>query len=350
MELEFLKTDSLIPYENNPRHNDSAVRFVANSIKEFGFQVPIVIEKNGVIIAGHTRLKAAKLLRMTEIPCIRAAALSDEQVKAFRIADNSVSEVSTWDESLLKLELEGIDFGFSDFGLKLPDIKLDPIDLTDEEEGYYGDERERTNRTYNLDIQSQCEFTKDFWQMPIIRNDGFVPEELIGFNYAKTSEKKNAGIHFYLDDYQFERVWNCPENYIELFQEYDCILSPDFSLYMDMPMPMKVWNVYRSRLIGAYYQSYGIPVIPTLSWAEKETFDFCFKGIPKGSIVSISTVGVKKDKDALQIWKNGVKEMIEVIDPSILLIYGGKLDFDFRDAEVVYFENDTLRRWKDESV
>jgi len=346
VELEFLKTDSLIPYENNPRHNDSAVRFVANSIKEFGFQVPIVIDKNGVIIAGHTRLKAAKLLRMTEIPCIRAAALSDEQVKAFRIADNSVSEVSTWDESLLKLELEGIDFGFSDFGLKLPDIKLDPIDLTDEEEGYYGDERERTNRTYNLDIQSRCDFTKDFWQMPIIRNDGIIPEELLGFNYAKTSEKKNVGVHFYLDDYQFERVWNNPEKYIELFQEYDGILSPDFSLYMDMPMPMKVWNVYRSRLIGAYYQSYGIPVIPTLSWAEKETFDFCFKGIPKGSIVSISTLGVKKDKDEMKTWLEGVKEMLKTVNPKTLLIYGGKLPFDYGDRETIYFNNNVTENWR----
>lgn len=346
MELEFLKTDSLIPYENNPRHNDEAVRFVANSIKEFGFQVPIVIDKNGVIIAGHTRLKAAKLLRMTEIPCIKAATLSDEQVKAFRIADNSVSEVSTWDESLLKLELEGVDLDFSDFGLKLPDIKLDPIDFTDEEEGYYGDERERTNRTYNLDIQSRCEFTKDFWQMPIIRNDGFVPEELIGFNYAKTSEKKNVGIHFYLDDYQFERVWNYPEKYVEMFQRYDCILSPDFSLYMDMPVPMKVWNVYRSRLIGAYYQSYGIPVIPTLSWAEKETFDFCFKGIPKGSIVSISTIGVKKDKDAMKTWLDGVKEMLKTVNPKILLIYGGKLPFDYGNREIIYFNNKVTENWR----
>lgn len=345
MELEFLKTDSLIPYENNPRHNDSAVRFVANSIKEFGFQVPIVIDKNGVIIAGHTRLKAAKLLRMSEVPCIRAANLSDEQVKAFRIADNSVSEVSTWDESLLKLELEEIYFDFSDFGLKLPDIKMDPIDLTDEEDGYYGDERERTNRTYNLDIQSRCEFTKDFWQMPIIRNNGFVPEELIGFNYAKTSEKKNVGIHFYLDDYQFERVWNYPEKYVELFQEYDCILSPDFSLYTDMPMPMKVWNVYRSRLIGAYYQSYGIPVIPTLSWAEKETFDFCFKGIPKGSIVSISTIGIKKDKDAMKTWLDGVKEMLKTVNPKTLLIYGGKLPFDYGDRETIYFNNNVTENW-----
>ena len=346
MELEFLKTDSLIPYETNPRVNDSAVRFVANSIKEFGFQVPIVIDKNGVIIAGHTRLKAAKLLRMSEVPCIRAAALSDEQVKAFRIADNSVSEVSTWDESLLKLELEGIDFDFSDFGLKMPEIKLDPIELTAEEEGYYGDERERTNRAYNLDIQSRCEFTKDFWQMPIIRNDGFVPEELVGFNYAKTSEKKNVGIHFYLDDYQFERVWNNPEKYVELFQEYDCILSPDFSLYMDMPMPMKVWNVYRSRLIGAYYQSYGIPVIPTLSWAEKETFDFCFKGIPKGSIVSISTLGVKKDKDAMKTWLEGVKEMLKIVNPKTLLIYGGKLPFDYGDRETIYFNNNVTENWR----
>ena len=133
---------------------------------------------------------------------------------------------------------------------------------------------------------------------------------------------------------------------IQLFQEYDGILSPDFSLYMDMPMPMKVWNVYRSRLIGAYYQSYGIPVIPTLSWAEKETFDFCFKGIPKGSIVSISTLGVKKDKDEMKTWLEGVKEMLKTVNPKTLLIYGGELPFDYGDRDTIYFNNNVTENWR----
>ena len=86
--------------------------------------------------------------------------------------------------------------------------------------------------------------------MPVIQNDNFIPDDIIGFNYAKSSKQHNVGIHFYLDDYQFERIWNKPEDYIEILKQYECIFSPDFSLYLDMPMPMKIWNIYRSRQIG----------------------------------------------------------------------------------------------------
>ena len=346
MELHSLKIDDLIPYEKNPRNNDQAVQYVANSIKEFGFQVPIVIDKNNVIVAGHTRLKAAKLLKMSEVPCVRAANLSDEQVKAFRIADNSVSEIATWNEDLLKIELEDISLSITDFGIEIPEIELEPIKTEISEEGYFGDERERTNRGYNLDLLSGCNFTNDYWQMPIIYNNDIVPDDLIGFNYAGTSKQKDLGIHFYLDDYQFERVWNCPERYVDMFKEYDCILSPDFSLYSDMPLAMKVWNVYRSRLLGAYYQSNGIPVIPTISWAEKETCDFCFRGVPRESSLSISTIGVKQNKDAMRIWLEGVKEMLKVLNPKTILIYGGKIPFDFGDRETIYFNNKVTENWK----
>ena len=218
------------------------------------------------------------------------------------------------------------------------------MEFEDDDDSYYGDERERTNRAYNLDLVEDV--TDDFWQMPIIECDDFIPSDLIGFNYAKSSEDKNCGIHFYVDDYQFERVWNYPEKYIEVLEQYECILSPDFSLYLDMPMPMKIWNIYRSRLIGQYFQKRGINVIPTISWAEKETFSFCFKGIPKGSIVSISTIGVKQDPNALQIWRDGVDEMIKQIEPKAILVYGGKLDYDFKDIEVIYFENKVTENWK----
>lgn len=110
--------DELIPYANNPRKNDAAVKYVAASMDEFGCKVPLVIDKNGVIVAGHTRYKAARSLGWTHVPCIVADDLSDEQVKAFRLADNKVSEVAEWDDDALDIELEdivGIDmeqFGF----------------------------------------------------------------------------------------------------------------------------------------------------------------------------------------------------------------------------------------------
>lgn len=105
------------PYGNNPRKNDSAVAPVANSIREFGFKVPIVIDKDGIIIAGHTRYRAAKELKLKTVPCIVADDLTEQQVKAFRLADNKVSEFAEWDQDALLEELQGIlEVDMSDFG------------------------------------------------------------------------------------------------------------------------------------------------------------------------------------------------------------------------------------------
>ena len=120
MDIINIALKDLKPYENNPRKNDDAVKYVAESIKEFGFKVPIVIDKNNVIVAGHTRYKAAKKLKMSEVPCIIADDLTDEQIKAFRLADNKVAEKAEWDSDLLNAELDDIIdldmelFGFED--------------------------------------------------------------------------------------------------------------------------------------------------------------------------------------------------------------------------------------------
>jgi ParB-like chromosome segregation protein Spo0J len=126
MEIINKKVDELIPYENNPRINDEAVKYVAESIKQFGWKVPVVIDGNNVIVTGHTRLKAAKELGMTEVPCIIADDLTDEQIKAFRLADNKVGEIAQWDMGKLELELEGIDIDMGDFGfIELADLDVD---------------------------------------------------------------------------------------------------------------------------------------------------------------------------------------------------------------------------------
>ena len=117
------------PYEKNPRKNDNAVEYVANSIKEFGFQQPIVIDKNGVIVAGHTRYKASKKLGLEKVPCIIADDLTDEQIKAYRLADNKVGESAKWDEGLLGTELSEI----LNINMELFDFDL-TIDEDEEEE------------------------------------------------------------------------------------------------------------------------------------------------------------------------------------------------------------------------
>lgn len=123
IQIIYKQLDEIKPYDRNPRQNDKAVDAVAKSIEANGFKVPMIVDRDGVIIAGHTRYKAAKQLGMSRVPCILADDLTPEQVKAFRIADNKTNELADWDDSLLKLELEDLqelDFdlsltGFSDY-------------------------------------------------------------------------------------------------------------------------------------------------------------------------------------------------------------------------------------------
>lgn len=136
MEIIYKNIDELIPYENNPRLNDEAVEYVKNSIKEFGFKVPIVIDKNNVIIAGHTRIKASKELGIKDIPCIIADDLTEEQVKAFRLVDNKVSEKSIWDYIKLDEELDSIldiDMSMFDFDINTDNVEIERIDLSNKE-------------------------------------------------------------------------------------------------------------------------------------------------------------------------------------------------------------------------
>ena len=137
-------------YEKNPRKNDEAVGPVAESIKEFGFKCPIILDKDNVIVAGHTRYKAAKRLKLKEVPCIVADDLTEEQIKAFRLADNKVGEIAEWDFDLLNMELESISFDMSSFGFNIlneeeKEIEEDEYDLEEklknieEPKSKYGD-------------------------------------------------------------------------------------------------------------------------------------------------------------------------------------------------------------------
>ena len=143
MQVVAKSIDDIKPYENNPRNNDDAVDAVANSIKEFGWQQPIVVDNDGVIVAGHTRYKAAKKLGLKHVPVVQAVhddgtSLTDEEIKAYRLADNKTNELAAWDDELLEDELVGIDdidmadFGFDDYDKEANDeADVDSLDLSD---------------------------------------------------------------------------------------------------------------------------------------------------------------------------------------------------------------------------
>lgn len=148
MDILNLGLEEIKPYEKNPRNNDNAVDAVAASIREFGFKVPIIIDKDNIIVAGHTRYKAAKKLGLKTVPCIKADDLTDEQVKAFRLADNKVAEQADWDFELLNEELETITMDMDQFGFDLPEdddeetqteiIEDDVPDVPEEPKSKYG--------------------------------------------------------------------------------------------------------------------------------------------------------------------------------------------------------------------
>ncbi|MFB5338306.1 DNA modification methylase [Enterococcus faecalis] len=136
MDIKVQKTEDLIPYEKNPRHNEDAITAVAKSIEKFGFKVPIVVDASNVIVNGHTRLKAAKYLGLKEVRTIIADDLTPEQIKAFRLADNKVGEIATWDEELLNAELDelaDLDFDMTEFGFDLPDIEGEEVEVIEDE-------------------------------------------------------------------------------------------------------------------------------------------------------------------------------------------------------------------------
>ncbi len=133
------KVKDLIPYENNPRNNESAIDYVANSIKQFGFKVPLVVDKDNVVVTGHTRLKAAEKLGLEEVPVIVADDLTDKQIQAFRIADNKTNDMAEWNDDLLGIELKDVmndidmtDFGFGDFELSMLMDDMEPDGYDDD--------------------------------------------------------------------------------------------------------------------------------------------------------------------------------------------------------------------------
>ena len=135
MKIIEMPISKIVPYANNPRDNDGAVDAVAASIREFGFKVPIIVDRDNVIVAGHTRIKAAEKLGLSAVPVIRADDLTEEQVRAFRLADNKTSELAEWDFRKLEQELDGLrQIDMEQFGFTSLEEQIEALDL-DEEDG-----------------------------------------------------------------------------------------------------------------------------------------------------------------------------------------------------------------------
>lgn len=327
----------MIPYESNAWDNSYGVPAIAESIKEYGFRGQIKLWKrdNPVIVSGHHRIKACKLLGWTELPDEHiewCEDMTEDEVMAFRLADNRTGQSGKWNKALTREEVRrlanrGVDMSRLGFDFK---SKLKP----------YGAERLKTDDYYNLGLIN-ASHTGGKFDMPTLEPVDFTPTGLLPFNYAKTADDHDQTLHFFVDDYQFERLWSAPGKYLQLIQGFEAVLTPDFSLYLDMPLPMQQWNEYRRRALGNYWQRNGVTVIPTLSWSDRRSYGFCFDGLPEESTLATSTVGVKTSDEAMKGWRAGMKAAIKKLKPKKLLLYGGCIDFDFGDTEVIEYKANT---------
>lgn len=147
--------------------------------------------------------------------------------------------------------------------------------------------------------------------------------EFIGWNFAKSAKNpENKAVHFFVDDYQFNRLWACPDKYLDLLKRFRYVLSPDFSPYADFPRAVQVFNHFRKHWIGAYLQEHGVNVIPTITWSFEPSWDFCFDGEPENSVVALSTVGCMKDKRGRQMVIGGYAEMVRRLKPTQIIWHG----------------------------
>lgn len=338
MEIKTLKLKDLKPYDKNPRHNDEAVELVANSIKEFGFKVPIVIDRNNVIVCGHTRYMACKQLKIKEVPCVVADDLTDNQIKAFRLADNKVAEKAEWDYDLLNAEIDDIvNIDMEDFGFEF-------IDEEYEKQVNAEETQRRVENILNLEYaQFKGEGKYDIpklepvYELPKIK-------EWIGFNYVLSdTNPEGKAVHFFIDDYQFERLWNTPERYVDKLKQYVCVATPDFSPYGDMPLATQIFNIYRKNWIGAYLQQNGVTVIPTVrASTDERSLEFYLDGFPKESIVLISNMWTK-NKEQKEYFMREYRGMVETLNPKKIFMYGKEMDELKENIE--YIKTFTEKRW-----
>lgn len=328
MDIEFVKVSDIKPYKNNTkRHPADQVKTIANSIKEFGFRQPLVIDKNNVLVIGHGRLQAAKRLKLDYVPCSRADDLTEAQINALRIADNSTNG-DEWDLERLRLELDDLpEFDMTDFGL---DFDLGDDDDADAEKE--PDERNPSLQHNVFENQDRQQFEcVGYYGIPVMESTSTTGDKLLRFmDYKEIDDRENWIAHFYYDDYKFIQAWRDPDKYLHILKKFKAVISPDFSLYTDFPRALQILSCYRRQWCGRYWQEKGIDVIPDVVWGDEKSFDYCFDGIPEGGTVAVSTVGVADDDmwngEMGDLFRAGYEEMMKRLCPSTVLFYGSKVD------------------------
>ncbi len=171
-----------------------------------------------------------------------------------------------------------------------------------------------------------CATYAGIFEFPCIKATYDIPDKLIVFSKALSSKKYDHWVHFYEDDYQFERIWRNPKRYLSILKKYKGVILPDFSLYRDMPLVMQLWNIYRSRALGHWLQTNDVKVIPNIRYGDRRTFKYSCDGIQKGCVISVGAHGTMKKKADKYIFLKGLEVVVKRLNPSAIIIYGNVQD------------------------
>lgn len=324
------RLSELIPYKNNPKiHTDEQIAQIARSIElTKGLRQPIVIDANNVIVAGHGRFLAAKKLGLETVPCEMVDDLTEDEIRAYRLIDNRIAS-GEYDVDLELEELESIDLDLADFGF---DYSLDEDDYDDYDIGIDKKENARPMQSDAFENQELMQFdATSYYGIPDLRPTQITGDKFIRFCDWHECERPEEYIaHFYYDDYKFMAAWRDPNRFLPRLQAFKAVVAPNFSLYTDFPRALQILSCYRRNWCGAYWSYFGVNIIPQVCWGDRESYDYCFDGLPKRSTVSISTVGVKRDKEwngsVDSRFKDGWNEMMNRIEPTTVLYYGDMID------------------------
>ncbi len=149
-----------------------------------------------------------------------------------------------------------------------------------------------------------------------------VPRDIIPFTKAKKCPNKRQYVHFYMHDREFSKVLTATDQYLNMLKLYDGVITPDCSLLIGQSPCLQQANTYMNRAVGFYFQKHGIPVIPNIRWSDESSFDYCFLGVPIGSMVSVSTHGCITSREQRKMFKTGISAMLETIHPEVVLVHG----------------------------
>ena len=171
------------------------------------------------------------------------------------------------------------------------------------------------------------------FEFPRIRPTYFIPNRVIAFSKAISCKDYDQWVHFFEDDYLFERIWKNPGKYLDILKRCNGVILPDFSLYRDMPLAMQIWNIYRSRAIGHWLQKNGIKVIPNIRFGDRRTYRICCDGIQKHCVIAVGTHGNLKLLEDREIFLKGLDIIVNRLEPIVIVVYGAAPEKYFKKYE-----------------